>query len=388
MATSVERRRPLWRPVRAATTLALVFLIVAWVHAGGDGYITAEWDPSPDPEVVGYIIDYGQSPESYTAQIDVGNVTTVTLWGLEVGQTYYLAARSYTTTGVLSDYSNEAVGQATDPDGTVVPPPAAPSGLTATLDASDPSAQNVNLAWTDNASSEDRFVVERALDGVNFLYLGQAPGPNSVTYRDTSVQPDTAYSYRVIAQSNAGGDSPPSNVASATTSSPPNSLPTANAAGPYSGTVGQSIAFNASGSSDPDGDSLAYTWAFGDGTTASGAQPTHTFSSAGSYAVTLTVSDGSGSDSDTATATVQAQSSITLSARGYKDRGRHRADLTWSGGASGSVDIYRDGARITTVPNGASPYTDLVDSRGRKSYTYQVCEAGTSDCSNNDTVSF
>lgn len=50
--------------------------------------------------------------------------------------------------------------------------------------------------------------------------------------------------------------------------------------------------FDATASSDPDGDPLTHTWDFGDDTTASGATTTHTFTSPGQHTVTLTVDDG------------------------------------------------------------------------------------------------
>jgi len=53
-----------------------------------------------------------------------------------------------------------------------------------------------------------------------------------------------------------------------------------------------SISFSAQGASDPDGDSLTYTWDFGDGATGSGQSASHTYDSAGDYRVTVTVSDG------------------------------------------------------------------------------------------------
>ena len=52
--------------------------------------------------------------------------------------------------------------------------------------------------------------------------------------------------------------------------------------------------FNASGSSDPDGDNLSYVWNFGDGTTASGVTISHTYVSRGYYTCNLTVYDGRG----------------------------------------------------------------------------------------------
>ena len=53
----------------------------------------------------------------------------------------------------------------------------------------------------------------------------------------------------------------------------PNRAPTAVAGGPYTGVRGQAIVFDGSASTDPDGDTLAYRWSFGDGATASGVSP-------------------------------------------------------------------------------------------------------------------
>lgn len=52
------------------------------------------------------------------------------------------------------------------------------------------------------------------------------------------------------------------------------------------------VTFNGSKSGDVNGDALTYTWDFGDGTTGSGVNVNHTYTTEGSYHVTLTVSDG------------------------------------------------------------------------------------------------
>ncbi len=64
-------------------------------------------------------------------------------------------------------------------------------------------------------------------------------------------------------------------------------------ANPLSGTAPLLVSFDASGSSDPDGDPLSFSWNFGDGSTGSGATATHTYS-AGSYTASVTVTDGQG----------------------------------------------------------------------------------------------
>lgn len=72
-----------------------------------------------------------------------------------------------------------------------------------------------------------------------------------------------------------------------------NQPPTADAGGPYSGDEGSAVSFTGSGT-DGDGDALTFSWDFGDGNTATGASPSHTYADDGSYDVTLTVEDGNG----------------------------------------------------------------------------------------------
>jgi glucose/arabinose dehydrogenase len=59
---------------------------------------------------------------------------------------------------------------------------------------------------------------------------------------------------------------------------------------PSSGATPLTVTFDASASSDADGDALSYAWDFGDGATDSGVVVTHTYINAGSYTARLTVS--------------------------------------------------------------------------------------------------
>jgi serine protease len=78
---------------------------------------------------------------------------------------------------------------------------------------------------------------------------------------------------------------------------------------------------------------------------------------------------------------------ITLGARGYKVQGLQTVDLSWTGAISSSIDVYRNGVLIVTIPNNGF-YTDHPNGRGHATYTYQVCNAGSQTCSNQTTVTF
>jgi PKD repeat protein len=80
-----------------------------------------------------------------------------------------------------------------------------------------------------------------------------------------------------------------------------NSVPTAEISAEDIACVGKSIKFDSAQSADPDGDKLAYTWDFGDGTTASGATINHSYEKGGLYKATLFVDDGKGSNCSGAT---------------------------------------------------------------------------------------
>jgi len=76
--------------------------------AGGIASVNLAWNASPSSNVAGYIVAYGQSSGSYAANIDVGNVTTYTVPGLQEGSKYYFAAKVYNSARTLqSAYSNE-----------------------------------------------------------------------------------------------------------------------------------------------------------------------------------------------------------------------------------------------------------------------------------------
>jgi hypothetical protein len=165
-------------------------------------------------------------------------------------------------------------------------------------------------------------------------------------------------------------------------------------------TDAMTIMFTGSAMDVPDGDvSSRLVWTSSlSGVVGTGTGFTRTLS-AGTHVITASAADnnnqsGFGQVTITVTASqpppaqpAPPSSSISLSARGYKVRGYQRADLSWNGATSSSVDVYRDGVAIATTSNN-NVWTDQINAKGAASYVYKVCNSGTSTCSNDVTVSF
>ncbi len=93
----------------------------------------------------------------------------------------------------------------------VLPPPAAPSGLTATAAA----GPNITLNWADNSSDEGNFIVARSTtSGGPYTDVGSVAS-GVTTWTDALLAADTTY-YYVVRSASAGGSSANSNEASAT----------------------------------------------------------------------------------------------------------------------------------------------------------------------------
>ncbi|RMG28706.1 MAG: T9SS C-terminal target domain-containing protein [Bacteroidetes bacterium] len=144
---------------------------------------------------------------------DYTSVGSYQSFSIPVG-TYYTGNNLYLVlvndydagSGNNSYFKNVKIYEAAGPT-----PPAAPSSLTANAT----SSSSISLSWTDNATDEDNFIIERATGGGAFSQIATV-GANITSYTDNGLAASTTYNYRVAA-SNAGGTSAYSNTASATT---------------------------------------------------------------------------------------------------------------------------------------------------------------------------
>ncbi|MGD2066798.1 MAG: PKD domain-containing protein, partial [Candidatus Bathyarchaeota archaeon] len=128
-----------------------------------------------------------------------------------------------------------------------------------------------------------------------------------------------------------------------------NRQPTASfTATPETADIGETIFFDASSSSDPDGTIDSYDWDFGDGHTSTDQTPTHTYSQKGTYTVKLTVTDDDGA-TDTAIISVEVSNQLPVAHLTYSSPSHVYTDKTVSFDASGSHDP--DGNIISYVWN-------------------------------------
>lgn len=153
----------------------------------------------------------GQSGSFAEVGQAAANATSFANSGLEASTEYCYRLRAFNGGG-YSSYSGIAC--ATTPE----PPPPPPSGLVAPTDlrADAPNAQWVRVRWSDNATNESGFRVERRLgQSGTFVQIAQM-GADATGMLDQGIATETEYCYRAYAY-NAQGASDYSNVACVTT---------------------------------------------------------------------------------------------------------------------------------------------------------------------------
>ena len=107
--------------------------------------------------------------------------------------------------------------------------------------------------------------------------------------------------------------------------------------GPYSGDICNPVSF--SGTATGGIPTYTYSWSFSDGGSASGQNPTHQFTSDGSYTATVTVTSADGqSDPDTASVTISTAALVAEAGGPYS--GIINSAITFHGSATGGCTPY------------------------------------------------
>jgi fibronectin type 3 domain-containing protein/regulation of enolase protein 1 (concanavalin A-like superfamily) len=175
------------------------------------GQVDVSWDAASN--AAGYRVERKGPGDADFVEIASPTGTSYSDTGRAANTTYEYRVRAVNASGVFSAYSAVATGTTTQ-----VPAPAAPAGLSATAT----SHTQVDLSWTAPAGATSYRIERRVAGGSAFEEI--ATGVTATTYQDAGRVPETTYEYQVRAE-NAGGLSPYSAIASATTPAEPMQSP-------------------------------------------------------------------------------------------------------------------------------------------------------------------
>ena len=266
----------IWRLCGTLALLIAVGLLVSLSSVANAGQATLTWDANTQPEVAGYMLQYGTASGTYTAKIDVGKVTQYTVPGLLEGKSYYFAATAYDLGRAESGFSNEV--------NSIVPYSAPVANFNATITS---GAAPLSVPFTSTSSGSISSYSWNFGDGT----------------ASTSANPTHSYAaagtYNVgLTVSGPGGANTMTKASYITVSTASSIAPVANfTANSTSGAAPLTVAFT----STSTGSISAYSWNFGDGTTNTAANPSHAYGIAGTYTVNLTVTGPGGSNTMTKT---------------------------------------------------------------------------------------
>ena len=149
---------------------------------------------------VGYIVSYGEAPQSYSWQVDVGYITSYAVNGLSDGSTYYFAVRAYSATGAFGDWSNEVSATVTPS----VPPVVTTLALTASVPSPQVAGTAVNWLAT-AAGGVAPYEFEWALYGAGSWTVW--PWTNSSTWTWTPSTAGSDYQVKVAVRSSGSSSS-------------------------------------------------------------------------------------------------------------------------------------------------------------------------------------
>ena len=298
----------------------------------------------PDGTVVGWSWSFGDGATATVANpahtYATGGTYTVNLTATDnsggTGSTSQSVTVTAPNTPPTAAFTSSCTGLAcsftstsTDPDGSVVGWSwSFGDGATATV--ANPShtyaaggTYTVNLTATDNSggtgSTSQSITVAAANTSPTAAFTQSCTGL-ACSFTSTSTDPDGT----VVAWSWSFGDGATATVANPShtyaaggtftvsltvtdnsggtgstsqniTVTPPNTPPTAAFT---RSCTGLACSFTST-STDPDGSVVAWSWSFGDGVTATVANPSHTYAAGGTYTVSLTVTDNSGAPGST-----------------------------------------------------------------------------------------
>jgi fibronectin type 3 domain-containing protein len=335
------------------TNGATYYYVVSAVNGSGESAVSAPVSVRPLPPVPA-------APTGLSAT--AGDARVVLAWSASAGATAYNVKRAtasggpYVTVATVTGtgYSDTGVTNGTtyyyivtasnlggesatgaSASGSPLPPPAAPTGLTAT-----PDYHQITLTWNASATATG-YAVKRASGGANYVTV--ATGVTATQYTDTGLTPGSTYDYVVVA-SNSVGSSPDSSAVEVTLPKVPASMSLGGLSQNYDGSPKTVTVTTV-----PAGLSTILTY---DG---SPTPPT----GAGSYALVATVQDPSYAGTATGTLTIaKAAASVTLGNLDQTYDGASKAASVTTAPVGLTTHVTYDGS--ATSPMNAGSYAVAV----------------------------
>ncbi|MFN8102919.1 MAG: PKD domain-containing protein [Acidimicrobiia bacterium] len=288
----------------------------------------------PDGTIVSWQWDYGDGTVSSARELD---------------HTYAVEGTYHVTLTVTDDGGASATGSV---DVAILPPNVAPrAAIDIKVGCQSPYfLTSVGLDATRSTDPDGRVEYGRWYldgnpigEGLSTCYAFRDAGTHTVT---------------LVAVDDDGAESEPVSRTFQVPNTPP--LPLISAT-PASGSSPLAVAFDGTGSIDPDGTVAAWHWDFGDGTTGEGATTSHTYATPGTFEARLTVTDDLGS---TATTTQQVQATNSPPVAQIVLDGAYSGAAPFTVYADGSGSADPDGviaAYAWDFGDGQSAFGPLVD---------------------------
>jgi hypothetical protein len=213
----------------------LLFVVLIFLAAQSEAFastITLHWGADTDPTITGYKVYYqadsstqpfqGTGATQGAAPIDVKNLTTATITGLDPSHAYYFAVTAYNASGIESPYSNIA----SIPE--LVPP---------TVSISSPAnSTKVSGTVSVNASASDNVGVTKVEFYVNGVLQATDTASPYVYSWNTSVLASGSYTLQAKAY-DAAGNVGQSSIVSVTVAGSSTTPPTVSVTSPANSAV-------------------------------------------------------------------------------------------------------------------------------------------------------